>query len=451
MTTSLNNYIKKHINSSEFKTRLAAITPKNILKYSEIATPIENTRGLSFIIFSNDVAFVMQTLVALDGEAKAICILPTALSDDDRDKLLKTCNFDVIITDLPIIFAQKHNLKIVNEIEALNNLHNINMKRKSQTQWLIPTSGTTNTPKLVVHTLASLTSSLRQKSEKPKIWALFYDHSRFAGLQVILQSIICGDTLIALDNTHSIEQRVSFLVQHSCTHLSATPTLWRKILMTPSADKLELLQITLGGEAADQIILSNLKAKYPKARITHIYASTEAGVGFSISDGLEGFPTHYLNKPHNGVALKIEDDVLFIQNQALSGKYYNGDEFINDSKWINTGDMVALNNDRVIVIGRENGLINIGGDKVLPEEVKRILLECDLVLDALVYAKSNPITGSLVAANVVLNDDNIDASEAKKIILAHAKKSLKRFQLPRILKIVPSISVNATGKAVERI
>jgi hypothetical protein len=38
-----------------------------------------------------------------------------------------------------------------------------------------------------------------------------------------------------------------------------------------------LKQITIGGEAVDQVTLDMLRGVFPAARITHIYASTEAG------------------------------------------------------------------------------------------------------------------------------------------------------------------------------
>ena len=64
--------------------------------------------------------------------------------------------------------------------------------------------------------------------------------------------------------------------------------------MTPKANHINLLQATLGGEIVDDRILSAITALFPKARIVHIYASTEAGVGFSVSDNRSGFPLNYL-------------------------------------------------------------------------------------------------------------------------------------------------------------
>jgi len=60
---------------------------------------------------------------------------------------------------------------------------------------------------------------------------------------------------------------------------------------TATADKgLPVRQITIGGEAVDQVTLDQLRAAFPGARISQIYASTEAGALFAVRDGRAGFP-----------------------------------------------------------------------------------------------------------------------------------------------------------------
>src|SRR2546425_13244163 len=74
------------------------------------------------------------------------------------------------------------------------------------------------------------------------------------------------------------------------THISGTPSHWRRALMSPSARAIAPRYVRLSGEIADQAILNTLRSFYPRAAVGHAYASTEAGVGFEVNDGLEGFP-----------------------------------------------------------------------------------------------------------------------------------------------------------------
>ena len=51
-------------------------------------------------------------------------------------------------------------------------------------------------------------------------------------------------------------------------------------------------------------LLNALRKSFPMARITHTYASTEAGLGISVSDGLAGFPVRFLESSKGSVDLK---------------------------------------------------------------------------------------------------------------------------------------------------
>ncbi len=65
----------------------------------------------------------------------------------------------------------------------------------------------------------------------------------------------------------------------------------------------------------DQGLLDQLHARFPQARIVHIYATTELGRCFSVADGRAGFPTSYLNQPtRDGVWLRLAGDELEVQS-----------------------------------------------------------------------------------------------------------------------------------------
>ena len=123
--------------------------------------------------------------------------------------------------------------------------------------------------------------------------------------------------------------------RHRVTQISATPTFWRSFLMVPSPGRSQLRQITLGGEAADQATLDRLKAAFPEARITHIYASTEAGVVYAVHDGREGFPSAWLEQPGQGVELRIRDGFLQIKTaNAMRGYVTESAQPLLDDGWL---------------------------------------------------------------------------------------------------------------------
>ena len=215
---------------------------------------------------------------------------------------------------------RKINQKTTTSTKKQRNKKKINPSNQNST-WLVPTSGTTSLPKLVSHTLGSLGASslrLRKISEQNKIWGQFYDFTRYAGYQVLLNSLLNGHTLVTSSLKDPIHERVKRCAEECVTHISATPSQWRKILMTGGvAKRIPLEQIVLGGEAADQQILSALSSFYPEAKITHTYASTEAGLGLSVSDRLAGFPTRFFDNSEGLSEISVRSGRLFLRTTSI--------------------------------------------------------------------------------------------------------------------------------------
>lgn len=407
----------------------------------------------SVAVFCADLSNTLRALTALDGAVDAFCAMPSTLGADDISALLAQWPFDTVITDggaeMQGVFAA-HGLTCMSMDEALNN-HGAGVDTRA-TKWLVPTSGTTSMPKLVVHSFDSLARTAlagRRIADPPQVWAMLYDVTRFAGYQVFFQAALSGHVLAFAGLNTPMDQRVAFFAEHGVTHISATPTLWRKILMCPASAELSPEQITLGGEAADQATLSSLRGKYPRARVTHIFASTEAGVGLAVSDGRAGFPLSYVEKPFNGVEIRLTDGRLHVRAATRPSGYAGEKPLADKDGWIDTGDLVHVDGDRFFIIGRESGIINVGGDKVVPEMVRDALLACDLVHEAVVYGKNNPFTGALVAADVVLTED-ADKDDARKTIDGFLAQRLPPPQRPRLLRFVPEIKANATGKVATK-
>jgi acyl-CoA synthetase (AMP-forming)/AMP-acid ligase II len=311
------------------------------------------------------------------------------------------------------------------------------------------TSGTTGRPKVAEHTLDSLLSRVRAgasvAANREGKWLLTYQPTGFAGVQVILTALLTRGVIVVP------EQRTpagfyKAALDNAVSQISATPTFWRSFLMVATPGALALRQITLGGEAADQATLDRLKAAFPEARITHIYASTEAGVVYAVHDGLEGFPSAWLERPNQGVELRIRDGFLQIKTRnAMRGYASETAQPLLDDGWLSTADRCEVKDDRVRVLGRQDSTINVGGSKVYPLAVENFLLGLPGVVEARVFGVPNPVSGFLVGAEAVLAEGQ-DRDAARASILAACREGLAGYQVPRIFKIVDSIKTHASGK-----
>ena len=393
-------------------------------------------------------ANIVKAVVALDGVASAVLLVPydacEAFSRRAEDKI----SIDLVITDgVPETKYWRSSLYSLSSV--LNTLINFDDPNTIVTRWLLATSGTTGTPKIVAHTAESLTRTVSSKDTGEKLsWGLIYDPARFAGFQVILQALKSGSTLVIPSPELDISRKIDFLAANSCSALSATPSLWRKVLMSKSVQRLELKQVTLGGEIADQRVLNSLSNQFPHASISHIFASTEAGVGFSVKDKKAGFPSSWLEHGVRDVEMRIsEQGTLMLKNTCLNQDYLGEAEGVADNEgWIDTGDLVEVVEERVLFKGRLNGAINVGGNKVIPEEVEEEILKVPGVFQVAVRAKPSSIAGSLVEAYVVPESDVENSRELAKKIKQHCKQVLPSFKVPAFVRLLEELPIGSSGK-----
>lgn len=376
---------------------------------------------------------LILALIALDGYATQILLLPPSLDSSIVQNLMERAGTTHVLSSGDSICRQVSPREPASAIQA-------------STQWVLATSGTTGTPKLIEHQLATLTRTVRADPVRGKefIWGLLYDPNRFAGLQVILQALFSGSSLV-LPEYIDFNSQVASLLSYPVNALSATPTLWRKLLMDGQITRLPLRQLTLGGETADQLILDALKTGFPKARIIHIYASTEAGTGFAVQDGRAGFPITWLNNPDHAPSLKINaNQHLLIKPNLLP----NGAEIntrLDGEGYLDTQDVVRVDEDRVFFIGRASGAINVGGNKVHPEILETYLRSINDVIDARVFAKSNSIMGQLVAAEVVLSKQ-AEPKALRQLIIQSCRRDLESWETPVLINFVNALKETAAGK-----
>lgn len=391
-----------------------------------------------FAVSVGDAAQLIRLLAAADGQADAMLLLSPALSPEHTSTLMAEASLSRLVSDRADLAA----LTTLTPDAAVAPPHAPTV----ETDWLLTTSGTTGRPKIVRHRLASLLRTVKPAQVPPPIWGLLYEPTRFAGLQVVLQALTGGGRLIAPAFDAPMPERLTLLADRGVSHLSATPTLWRRILMDAPAN-LAPSQITLGGEIADRPVLAALAARFPEARIRHIYASTELGVGFSVRDGHPGFPRAWLESGRDGVDLRIREDTLWVRPPGAVPEGVAASALTpDDDGYFPTGDRVELTKDRVLFLGRDATTVNIGGTKIQPEAVERVLNEHPDIAIARIAHRPNPIAGSLLTLTLVPRDSQADPKTLRRAISAFCKERLPREAMPAQIKLVSELELNAAGK-----
>jgi acyl-coenzyme A synthetase/AMP-(fatty) acid ligase len=380
-------------------------------------------------------------LVELDGIARRLVL----------------CTPDLTPEQLAAVCAAAEAEVVLDSVSAAPVPEDLHRRRTQDTEWVLLTSGTTGVPKLVVHSFDSLAGALPRHptSVKPMVWSTFYDIRRYGGLQIYLRAVLSGSPLVLSNAGEPTREFLARAGAAGVTHISGTPSHWRRALMSGDTGLIAPEYVRLSGEVADQTVLDNLRSAYPNARIAHAFASTEAGVAFDVNDGLAGFPAGLIGTTGGAIEMKVQDGTLWIRSGRTAARYLGGAPapLAGGDGYVDTGDMVELADGRYYFRGRKGGIINVGGLKVYPEEVESVLNADPRVRMSLVKARRNPLTGSLVIAEVVLTDDeqSIDAEAAEKVksdLLNACRRALAAHKVPALLRFVPALEMSAAGKLV---
>ncbi len=311
------------------------------------------------------------------------------------------------------------------------------------------TSGSTGTPKLVPHTWESLFTATRVDA-RARRWLATYQPGTYAWYQLLTLSMFVPGQELVVPAAPDPEAVLAAGIDAGADAVSATPTFWQYLHVRVGTDGLAALapeQVTLGGEPVRQPVLDMLRTVYPDARISHIYASSEAGVGVVVHDGKEGFPASWLSPsrsstdaPAGRPGLHVEDDELWIRSRHAS---------VGVEGWIRSGDEVVVRGDRVVVVGRKNDdRLIVGGQKVSRARVTSAVGDHPLVRWCRVSTRRSPV-GAAVAAEVVADPAMLrDGTAAAEIELTRFAREhgVPDWAVPRIWRFLEQVPIEQNRK-----
>lgn len=311
-------------------------------------------------------------------------------------------------------------------------------------------SGTTGTPKLILHEYTKIFKIFEKPLTKERdiriLLFLMFDH--IGGINTMLNCIKDGSTIVIPSNRNP-DYIIDLIFKYKINILPTTPTFLNLMLinLTNNYSKLNSLKlISYGTERMPEQVLLKIKKLLPNVKLLQTFGTSETGILKTISKSSDSL---YFKINDDRYSYKIIDNILYLKSELNVSGYINqdSDKFDKDG-WYNTGDIVKVDNEGfILVIGRINEVINVGGLKVMPAEIENVLLNLEYIIDVMVYGEFNSITGQMVCAKIVLNEifsTQYNEIEIKKLIKEHCKKQLEKFKIP--VKIYFTKSIGFTNR-----
>jgi long-chain acyl-CoA synthetase len=157
-----------------------------------------------------------------------------------------------------------------------------------------------------------------------------------------------------------------------------------------------------------------------------------------------------VGKPQQDFEVRLDaDSKLYLRGPGFLDAYLSPwrprSEVLDEEGWFATGDIAKIDQDgRVVLLGRSQAVIGVGGMKFFPEEVEAVMGSHPAVALARVSGRSHPDFGMVPVAEVVLKPGNPPPRPIELMSLCRAQ--LSRHKIPAEIRFVDSIPLTPSGK-----
>lgn len=424
------------ITFKQYATQTAFVWKDKIFSYNYILERIE--------LWENKLDFIKTgQIVGLESDfsPETIAILITLITKKSiivpldinyrlkNSKKIKISQLDYIISIIDEDNIEINKLEISEDKNELyKKLYNLNVPGL-----VLFTSGSSGEPKGAVHNFEKLLNKFIQKRKSLlTINFLLFDH--WGGLNTLFHVLSSGGTLVFLENRNP-DYVCSLIEKYKVELLPTSPTFLNMMLLSRSYERFSLDSlkiISYGAEPMPENLLKRLGVLFPTLKLQQTYGLIELGVMRSQSESNDSL---WVKLGGDGYQTRVEDGILQIKSDSAMLGYLNATSPFTEDGWFITGDTVEVKGEFFRILGRKSEIINVGGEKVYPQEVENVILQIKGVVDIIVYGESNPLTGKIVCAKLKYEGDK-SKSDISREIKTFCRQNLESFKVPVKIEIV---------------
>ena len=319
-------------------------------------------------------------------------------------------------------------------------------------------SGTTGKSKGVVLSHESLLERIRGANEGLRIgpadrvlWVLPMAH-HFA-VSIVLYLYHGATTII--EEHHLGEDLLRAGSKHRATVMYGSPVHYRQLADAPGDAEWSALRLAVSTAAAlDQRTADKFQARFHRPLVQGL-GIIEVGLPVLNLDAPADC-AEAIGKPLPAYLCQLRDEhegvgELCLRGPGMFDAYLDSWQprasALDGDQWFATGELARRDDEgRIFLCGRLKSVINVGGMKVFPEEVERVLDAHPKVHRSLVEARAHPLFGEVPVARYIPGDDAPTLAELR----AHCREHLASYKIPLIFSTVASLPTTASGKLLRR-
>lgn len=332
---------------------------------------------------------------------------------------------------------------------------------------IILTSGSTNEPKAVAVTHRLLAARINRHltvfgNRFANCYRIYSDVpiSSSLGFQFLIYALWRGGT--AFFPGDNFERTLRVFEQYKVQALVGSPGGFENMLRwfdTVPAYQSNIEALFCGGDVLSQSLSNRLRSRI-SSHLIAAYGSTEASMTATAqAHEIVGTP-RAVGFVTPGVTIQIVDasDTLLAPNQegyvrikseyAVDGYFGSSVESVNAFRdgWFYPGDLGTLGSNNLLVItGREQTILNLGGDKISPETIEFVLSQYGGVIEAAAFSTPNEHGNNEVHA-VIMSQGTVDERKLRE----YCESQLSLNFVPTKFYFSDTIPHNEMGKIDRR-
>ncbi|MEL7499892.1 MAG: AMP-binding protein [Planctomycetota bacterium] len=283
------------------------------------------------------------------------------------------------------------------------------------------------------------------------------------GQNALLNSVLNVGGTIILQQRFDLNESKRLITDNQVTQLYGVPMMFSLFLDSCSTDDLASVNYCFSAAATLPIQVSKRWQETFGLPIFEGYGLTETSPFATYNHRIK-FLSGSIGMPIDSVEIKIVDTEtnevcppgvlgeIAIRGPNVMLGYWNRPEetkqAIRDG-WFHSGDIGRLDESGYLyIVDRVKDMITIGGLKVFPAEVERVLLDHPAVSEAAVIGIPDSVFGEQVVSFLTPANDNI-SGESLASIQQHAKNHLGNYKLPKSFWVVDELPRNPSGKVLK--
>ena len=385
-------------------------------------------------------AAVMSLLVLID--LKCVLVPMSWASQDQHESFLA-------IAEVDHVFALDAEDQVTHRPNAGRRGHPLleQVRATGEPGLVLFSSGSSGKPKAILHALPGLLEKFRTPRHCYRtINFLLFDH--IGGFNTLLYTMAnLGTIVVPLDRS---VKRVGEAVQkHKVELLPTSPSFLNLLLLAEAHKEFDLSSlklITYGTEVMPDRTLALANEAFPHATFQQTYGLSELGILRSKSESNQSL---FVKVGGESYQTKVVNGTLRIRAKSSMLGYLNAPSPFDEEGWFDTGDEVIQEGDYYRFLGRKSDIINVGGQKVYPAEVEKVIAGMPGVIDVAVAGEAHLLLGQIVVATVQL-EEPVPVIEMRKRIAEYCKGRLQPFMVPSKVKVTEDSTVNYRFKKIRR-